>query len=194
MLTQAPDPAQRLPCLVVEVAYSQRYADLERLARGYITDSRGAVQCVLGLDLPYPMNSAGSRSTVTLSIWRPDKCSPDGINVQSHCFDLHNLSSPNHDVLRLFPTDLLPSSVLPSDPALPALARLPIGALASAVRDAKSRTEVLSVFRKHPEAKPQSFRRRARPPSTKLSPGSRQRLMTEYCIQKKRKVKEAVLK
>lgn len=54
------------PILIIEVAYSQTTVSLRRVARNYITGSRGAIKKVVGLKLEY----AGSKKA-TISVWVP---------------------------------------------------------------------------------------------------------------------------
>lgn len=54
------------PGVVIEVSYSQKRNDLERLADDYILGSDSDIRVVVGLDVNYKMNKKA-----TLSVWRP---------------------------------------------------------------------------------------------------------------------------
>jgi hypothetical protein len=60
------DDAQ-YPGVIIEVAYSQKWKRLGRLAEEYLLDSDASVQVVVGLDIEY--SKKGSRKA-TLSVWR----------------------------------------------------------------------------------------------------------------------------
>jgi hypothetical protein len=53
------------PGVVIEVAYSQKPKDLDRIAWDYIGGSGGGIQVVIGLNLNYKDKGA------SLSVWRP---------------------------------------------------------------------------------------------------------------------------
>ena len=53
------------PGVVIEVSYSQKRKDLQRLADDYILGSSSSIRVLVGLDIEYNGRSA------TLSVWRP---------------------------------------------------------------------------------------------------------------------------
>jgi hypothetical protein len=53
------------PGVIIEVAYSQKPKDLDRIAWDYIGGSGGGIQVVIGLNLNYKDKGA------SLSVWRP---------------------------------------------------------------------------------------------------------------------------
>ncbi|KAL6711565.1 hypothetical protein ACN47E_004499 [Coniothyrium glycines] len=57
----------RFPGLVVEVAFSQEYKHLRRLAENYILDSDANIRIVVGINIAYGNMSRRA----TISIWRP---------------------------------------------------------------------------------------------------------------------------
>jgi hypothetical protein len=57
----------QFPGIVIEVSYSQKRKDLERLADDYILGSDSDIRVVVGLDIEY---KTGKKAT--LSIWRPN--------------------------------------------------------------------------------------------------------------------------
>ncbi|KAF2268619.1 hypothetical protein CC78DRAFT_609331 [Lojkania enalia] len=66
----------RYPGVIIEVAYSQKRKNLERLAEDYLLDSNASVQVVIGLDIKH--SRKGSRKA-TLLVWRTHVvCSADG--------------------------------------------------------------------------------------------------------------------
>lgn len=56
----------QFPGVVIEVSYSQKRKDLERLADDYILGSDTNIRVVIGLDIEY---KTGKQAT--LSVWRP---------------------------------------------------------------------------------------------------------------------------
>lgn len=119
-------PAQPdLPCLVLEVGYSQRRKHLPRLAESYVADSRHAIRCVVGLDISYP-NLRGKEGdakevdkTATASVWRPGLERDDAGEETGTC-DCHVDEVSFRDAagascdgaLSLKLSDILPASVL----------------------------------------------------------------------------------
>ena len=57
----------QFPGVVIEVSYSQKRKDLERLADDYILGSDSDIRVVVGLDIEY---KTGKKAT--LSVWRPN--------------------------------------------------------------------------------------------------------------------------
>ncbi|MCJ1395237.1 hypothetical protein MMC18_008120 [Xylographa bjoerkii] len=57
----------QFPGIVIEVSYSQKRKDLERLADDYILGSNSDIRVVVGLDIEY---KTGKKAT--LSVWRPN--------------------------------------------------------------------------------------------------------------------------
>jgi len=57
----------QFPGIVIEVSYSQKRKDLERLADDYILGSDSNIRVVVGLDIEYK-----SSKKATLSVWRPN--------------------------------------------------------------------------------------------------------------------------
>lgn len=55
------------PGVVIEVSYSQKRRDLERLADDYILGSDSDIRVVVGLDIEYKADKKA-----TLSVWRPN--------------------------------------------------------------------------------------------------------------------------
>ncbi|KAK3047584.1 hypothetical protein LTR09_010968 [Extremus antarcticus] len=151
-----------LPSLVLEVAYSQTYEELEKLAISYITDSQGAIKCVVGLNLPFPLQSGAARSTATLHIWRPTALGL--VTRTDYPFDfssgtLHAFGAP----VRLFAHDLLPTTVAGkiSTVALD----IAITTLASIVRSVADRARDISLSPKPIRTSPPSFRKRTSSPA-----------------------------
>ena len=61
-------PSQaELPCLVLEVSYSQQQKYLPRLAESYIIDSQHAIRCVVGLDITYQSHGKKKENKVDKS-------------------------------------------------------------------------------------------------------------------------------
>ena len=56
----------RFPGIVIEVSYSQKRKDLERLADDYILGSNSDIRVFVGLDIEYKTDKKA-----TLSVWRP---------------------------------------------------------------------------------------------------------------------------
>ena len=68
-----------LPCLIIEVSYSQTFDNLRQLAESYIADSYAAIRCVIGLNLQYPSQGAKvqrmtrrEKKRATVTIWRAE--------------------------------------------------------------------------------------------------------------------------
>ena len=62
-----------MPCLVVEVGYSQSDDDLQRLAHRYLSGSHHAIKCVVALDIVYPFERCRERAAgelASFSVWR----------------------------------------------------------------------------------------------------------------------------
>lgn len=57
----------QFPGIVIEVSYSQKRKDLERLADDYILGSESDIRVVVGLDIEYKTSKKA-----TLSVWRPN--------------------------------------------------------------------------------------------------------------------------
>ena len=69
----------RFPGLIVEVAFSQDYKQLRRLAENYLLDSDANVRVVVGINIAYDKVSRKA----TLSIWRPKLSkTPNGYDLE----------------------------------------------------------------------------------------------------------------
>ncbi|KAK5163955.1 uncharacterized protein LTR77_010351 [Saxophila tyrrhenica] len=187
-------PAQpSLPTLVLEVAYSQSQPALSRLAERYLLDSGGGIRCVVGLDLPFPLqvpSNSSSDATATLSIWRLS--SPGSISRIDHSFPFHDPdASAFVSPIRLSATDVLPASALPKcafsavEMNIPIL--IPISSLAAIVQSAANRAHELAASpqRLVASSPPTAFRKRStvgcvrEVKREKRSPA--QRRMTDFC-------------
>jgi hypothetical protein len=64
----------KFPGLVIEVAWSQRKLDLERLAKRYIEGSNGDIRTVVGVNLNdiYHARRNEGTATATFSVWRAE--------------------------------------------------------------------------------------------------------------------------
>jgi hypothetical protein len=65
-------PSMRYPRVIVDISYSQRRKPLEYLTDSYITDSRGSIGVVVGIDLEY----RGS-GELKVMVWRPKLTTED---------------------------------------------------------------------------------------------------------------------
>ncbi|KAF9732014.1 hypothetical protein PMIN01_09943 [Paraphaeosphaeria minitans] len=69
----------RFPGLIVEVAFSQDYKQLRRLAENYLLDSDANVRVVVGINIAYDKVSRKA----TISIWRPKLSkTPNGYDLE----------------------------------------------------------------------------------------------------------------
>ncbi|KAK4543761.1 hypothetical protein LTR36_004794 [Oleoguttula mirabilis] len=161
-------PAQpHLPTTVLEVSYSQSRKDLLRLAESYIVDSRHAVRCVIGLDIPYtsPVGKRSRRDSAkknaaapgpkgedrvaTLSIWRPGtETNDEGDEVGICRLDIDTVPFRNADgsacegAFNLSIADVLPpsvSSTLPPSATSESIS-IPFSTLASFLTAAETST------------------------------------------------------
>jgi hypothetical protein len=70
----------RFPGVIVEVAFSQEYKHLRRLAENYLLDSGANIRVVVGINIAY---GKGPRRA-TLSIWRPKLSkTPSGYDLEA---------------------------------------------------------------------------------------------------------------
>lgn len=188
-------PAQPdLPCLVVEVSYSQQRKELPRLAESYVIDSRHAIRCVLALDISYPAarskkaSEKQRHSKATLSVWRAAlEKNEEGEDVGvCHC-DVDEAAFRDADgsacngALTLRLGDILPPHIMSrfapssSPPSLLPTTdfSIPFADLAAFLSSAQSHQQPSDSFASAASASstttPKRFRKRKRTPSEELS-------------------------
>ncbi|KAK5173238.1 uncharacterized protein LTR77_001919 [Saxophila tyrrhenica] len=111
----------RWPCVVVEVAYSQRTKNLSHLAEDYVVDSQHEIRCVLGLDLAYDSKKkkpdrAEKKQQPTVSLWRPG-FDEDGAGICRTDIDAAQFQDATSGGLTFHVSDFLPPSTLECLPA-----------------------------------------------------------------------------
>ncbi|KAH7371617.1 hypothetical protein BKA64DRAFT_587455 [Cadophora sp. MPI-SDFR-AT-0126] len=105
------------PGVVIEVSHTQKRRDLPHLADDYILGSDANIKVVVGLDIEYRADKAG---TATISVWRPAIEVDEGVDclvarqtVDSQMFRDRNgnaISSPESD-LRISLQDFAPETL-----------------------------------------------------------------------------------
>ncbi|KAF2872818.1 hypothetical protein BDV95DRAFT_357674 [Massariosphaeria phaeospora] len=111
--------ACRWPAVILEVANSQKWSALAKLADEYILDSRGAVQAVVGLGISYreKTEAGGPKKDAWLSVWRPAvSVGDDGVlelsvtqTIIAQPFRDANGTPSANDGLRLHLSDFAPN-------------------------------------------------------------------------------------
>lgn len=136
----------QFPGVVIEVSYSQKRKDLERLADDYILGSDSDIRVVVGLDIGY---KTGKQAT--LSVWRPSIITNEAGEkelvaqiVADQVFrDTNGNPSPSHtgDLrlrLRDFATEALAGADLLHDPII-----IPANKLCSLLEEAEAAASVV---------------------------------------------------
>ena len=140
------DPLQlALPCLVVEVGYSQRLPQLRLLAEHYITRSRGAIRCVVAFDLSYSWKKRrrSQRARVLVARAPADGAGRCAIITTDDFRDARGMACNGAVTLR--PADLLPlkCSNLAHAPVVTLSFQRLLSSLSSAERDAAQAAQAI---------------------------------------------------
>ncbi len=61
----------QFPGVIIEVSFTQKRKDLNRLADSYILGSEGNIRVVVGLDIEYGTSKRSLSKRATISLWRP---------------------------------------------------------------------------------------------------------------------------
>lgn len=171
-----------LPTVVVEVGYSQQLNDLPKLAESYIVDSRHAIRCVVGIDIPYPQRkrrgapsgagASGDRAA-TVSVWRAATIVEDGeevgicrCHVDAVPFQTSSDGTPRPGSLDLHTSDFIPSA---ESAAGETTLSIPFATLASFLLPLASDPTDPAPSTAKTEAEPMKFRKRKRSPSEQLA-------------------------
>ncbi|KAK3723755.1 hypothetical protein LTR37_001636 [Vermiconidia calcicola] len=171
-----------LPCLVLEVSYSQQRKDLPRLAESYVVDSAHAVRCVVGLDVVYPEKKKGRKEEkeATVSVWRPGvERDGEGEEVGVCRTDIDALPFRDSEgvacdgALTLSISDFLPLAIIST---LPPSSRedaltIPFPTLSSFLTTAEKTQTTPTTTPPSSITAPKRFRKRKRTPSQELSDG-----------------------